>query len=98
MNSKIELYNNLRKIAYDIIDNIIAPTCGITDIQADLWLADIETYCNEDDKLREKILIEIENKYNLQENELSYIDSYTPLLMIALFLYLRDRKEVPDGA
>jgi len=98
MHNKIEIYTELRKIAYDIIDNIICPVCGISEVVADLWLADIETYVQEDDKQREKILGMIEEKYNLKENELHYVDAYTPLIMIALFLYLRDRKDVPDGS
>lgn len=98
MHPKLEIYNELKRIAYEIIDEVICPVCGISDVMADIWLADIETYCMEDDHEREEILAKIEIKYELKENELHYIDSYTPLIMIALFLYLRDRKEPANGS
>lgn len=100
MHSKLELYKELRLIAYDILDNIISPICEIPKgtIWADLWLADIECYCMDDDQQREKILTAIEERYQLEEHELSYVDSYTPLIQIALFLYVRDRKEPADGS
>jgi hypothetical protein len=98
VNPKLVLYKELQKIAYEIIDEIICPVCGISGVMADLWLADIETYTMEDDQEREAILAKIEEKYQLKENELNYIDSYTPLIMIALFLYLRDRKGPADAS
>ena len=92
MHPKDELLINLEKIAYDILNNIVAPVCGIKDIIADTWLTDIETYVFEDDVKREKILNLIEERYQLNEDELFYVDSYTTLIQIALYLYLRDRK------
>jgi hypothetical protein len=100
MHPKIELYRELSKIAHEILDEIVSPACGIPkgSIWADLWLADLECYCMEDDEAREKILTGIEERYNLKENELGYIDTYTPLIQIALFLYLRDRKDPADAS
>jgi hypothetical protein len=99
METKMELYRELSRLAHEILDEIVSPACGIPkgSIWADLWLADLECYCMEDDVARERILTAIEERYSLKENELGYIDTYTPLIQIALFLHLRDRKEPTDA-
>jgi hypothetical protein len=93
-----ELVEALSKIAYDILDNIVSPVCSIPrgTIWADLWLADLECYCMEDDQEREKILVGIQERYSLNEQDMNNIDSYTPLMQIALFIYLLG-KEVPNA-
>lgn len=99
MNSKIKLYSELKKISDNILDNIVAPICGISEISANIWLADIETYVMEDDKKREEVFKQIAETFNLNEEDLDLagIDAYSPLIMIALFIYLKNRKDPADG-
>lgn len=100
MHPKVELYRELNRICYEILEEIVGPACGIgPGILADIWLADLECYCMDDDQDREKIYKGIQEKYNISDDEMdAYIDSYTPLIQIALFIYLRDRKEPADGS
>lgn len=91
MEPKVKLYMDLRTICQAILDDIVAPACGISDIGADYWLCDIETYTMGEDKVTEKIVSEIARKYGLTEDQMAYIDGYTPLMNVALFIYLTSK-------
>lgn len=93
MHYKIQTYADLRTICQNILDKIIAPVCGIHDVCADYWLSDIETYTMGDEESRDLILTQIAETYRLTEDQMIYIDSYTTLIQIALFIYLQDRPE-----
>lgn len=98
MHPKIKLYQELRVIVNTILDEIVGPTCGISGIVADPWLCDLEVYIMEDDKLREQVMMQIQEKYKLTDDQMIYIDAYTPLLQIALLIYLQDLEGIPaDG-
>ena len=100
MLNKKEIYHELMRISYEILDEIVSPVCGIPKgtIVADIWLADLECYIMDDSQEREKIYEEIKKKYQISDDEMdAYVDSYTPLIQIALFIYLRSGKETPDG-
>lgn len=97
MSPKIKLYQELAAIATSILKEIVSPICGISDIQADLWLCDISIYTMEDPVLGDKILEQIAETYGLTEDLMIYLDAYTPLMQIALFIYLQNRLEPADG-
>ncbi len=88
MCQKIKLYTQLKKITNDIVDNIIGPACHIEGIIYDPWYSDISTWTMDDEDTNELILMQIADKYNLTEDQMRYIDSYTTLIQIALFIYL----------
>ena len=97
---KNEVYHALSKICYEILDEIVSPVCEIPKgtIWADIWLADLECYILDDEKAREEIYKRIKEKYQISDDEMDYyIDSYTPLIQIALFIYLRRGKEIANG-
>jgi len=66
MIDKKELYKEINKIAYEILDEIVSPICKIPKgrIWADLFHADICCYAM-GDKENEQIFEEINKKYNL---------------------------------
>jgi hypothetical protein len=76
----------ISEIGYEILDDIIAPTCKISDIIADLNLATISSYA---DKQEEKTVInKIKRKYK--------IDDYcwneeTPIASIALYVLMEGK-------
>lgn len=85
---KQELYKELRVIADTILNEIVGPVCHISGIQADIWCCDIEVWTFGDEEANEEIRAKIAEKYNLNEEQMIYIDEYTTLIEMALFIYL----------
>lgn len=100
MHPKVELYRELRKICDIILEEIVCPVCHIgPGILADLWLADLDCYCMDDENDRQEIYKRIIERWNLDPEQFeAYVDSYTPLIQVALYIYLNDRKEPADGS
>lgn len=70
--------------AYEILDEIISPVCGISGVSADIYMADLDCYCGSDDKETELILDKIAEKYKVDREYLDCISS-APLGLIALY-------------
>jgi hypothetical protein len=70
--------------AYEVLDQIIGPMCGIEGIVADCYEAGIDCYCNDDEELENRIIEEIRIKYAL--GQYCTIDAFTPLALIALLI------------
>jgi len=85
MIKKEELSKYIGNIGYDIIDNIISPVCGIDKVIADLYLADIQTYTFGDKKENNKIIKQVEKKYNIKLEYPKYFLE-TPLALLALYI------------
>jgi hypothetical protein len=91
-----ELKENLYKICNEILTEIIEPTCNYCGIDVDYWMADIQMFTLDDQKLDEEILHKIQVRYNLKDEELLCIDTYTTLIQIALYIYMGDsRPSIP---
>lgn len=86
----------LTRICQEILDDIITPTCEILDIKADYWLSDVETFTMDNSEARDKVFTQIAEKYRLTEDQMIYLDSFTPLIQMALFIYLQDMDEPAD--
>jgi hypothetical protein len=87
-----ELKDSLYKICEDILKDIIEPSCGMCGICIDYWDADIQMFTLDDEVLDEEILEKIATKYNLSENDKLHIDTWEPLIQIALFIYLDNHR------
>lgn len=87
MINKHELRKDLITICDEILLQIIAPACGITIDTSDFWLSDISVYTNDDEELNQKIYEAIQLQYNLTTDDMNYIDSFTTIMQIALFIY-----------
>lgn len=88
---KQQLNKELTVIASAILHDIIGPTVGIEGcIKVDYWLGDFDIWTNGNEDANEEIRMKIADKYGLNENQMEYIDSYTSLMQIALFIYLAD--------
>ena len=85
---KQKLYQELTVIAGYIVNEIVCPACHIENCRADYWMADIEVWTMGDLDTNEEILIQIADKYELTEEQMVYIDSYTTIMQMALFIYL----------
>jgi hypothetical protein len=70
--------------AYEVLDQIIAPMCGIDGVIADCYMAAIDCYSNGDEVLEERIIERIIKDYKL--NEHAPIDAFTPLALIGLLI------------
>lgn len=70
------------KIGYDILDDIIAPACGISEILADLYLANVNDYAM-DEKQVDEILQKIGEKYDIGDYPLL---EGMPIACIALII------------
>jgi archaellum biogenesis ATPase FlaH len=88
MVDKKELHGALNTICDEIIKDIIEPTCGVSGVMADYWLSDIATYSMDEEEENQKVYELIQEKYNLKDDEMIIIDSFTPLMQIALLIYL----------
>ena len=88
--TKRELATQLNTICDEILKEIIEPICDIRGSVSDYWLADISTYTMDDEGLNQQILCDIQEKYRLTEHEMVDLDSFTTLMQMALFIYLRD--------
>jgi len=81
---KEELSKYIDKIGYEIIDDIISPMCGISDVIADLYLADIQTY-EYDEKKAIRIAEKVFKKYGIKNGYAEiFIDK--PIALLALFI------------
>jgi hypothetical protein len=92
--TKQEIKGQLNTICDEIMKEIIEPICGISGAVADYWLADISVYTSDDEVLNQVVYEKIQEKYNLTEDEMISIDSFVPLMQIALFIFLE--KERPQ--
>jgi len=103
MIDKKELYKEIDKISYEILDEIVSPICEIPkgSIWADLFSADIGCYTNGDEKENDEIFEEINKKYKLgldyiclnteddsRKNVPVPFDDKWPLALIALHILL----------
>ena len=79
--NKNQLTHWIGKLGYEIIDEIISPMCEISDVVADLYLADVITYAV-DDKLADKIIKKIKERYKIDY----YIMPDTPIALIVLVI------------
>lgn len=80
--SKKQLGYWIGKIGYDILDNIVGPACGASNILADLYLVDVATYAIEEE-LCEKIVKKIVRKYKIGGY---LVTEVTPIALIALII------------
>jgi hypothetical protein len=87
---KNKLYQELRVIV-DTIVKLVEPLCGVEGIICDPWLADIDIWTMGDEDTNIKVLEAIQEKFNLNDEQITYIDSYTTLIQMALFIYLADQ-------
>lgn len=94
MIDKKELYKEIDRISYEILDEIISPVCKIPKgaIFADIFLADIGCYTSGDENEEYEILDQICKKYKLEsldEKEyLSPLAVYNTLASMALYIIL----------
>ena len=58
-------------IGYDILDEVISPACGIDSVIADLYMADILIYAD-DDKHAMKIAKKILKRYKVKDQDHLY--------------------------
>jgi len=84
---KKELQGLLYTICDEIIKEIVEPTCGISGATTDYWLADISVYTNDDDTLNQTIFDKLQEKYDISDDEIQGIDSFTTIIQIALYIY-----------
>ena len=90
--NKQELRDELNTICDEIVKEIIEPVCTIKGVVADYWLADIAVYTTDDEVQNQAIYEAIQEKYKLTEDEMMIIDSFTPLMQIALYIYLGEAR------
>ena len=87
MINKKELSKLIGQIGYEILDEIIAPVCGIEGIIADLYLADMACYTMGDEENEKKIIDKIIERYKLYRTDAELIiDSSMPIALIVLFI------------
>lgn len=70
------------RLGYEIIDEIIAPECGIDCVIADLYLADVATYAM-NEKHGYKIIRKIYKKYHIPKMSV-LLTPQTPIALLAL--------------
>lgn len=81
---QLETYKKIERIAYEILDEIISPVCGIGDIWVDIHLANIGCYADETEE--KQIFKLIGEKYKLQNYNKEYdypYNSFDSLFTIA---------------
>ena len=92
-----ELKEALYKICDDILKDIIEPACSYCGVKVDFWQADIQMFTLDDDVLEDEIMEKIQTKYNLNDVDMLGIDTWTPLIQVALFIYLgEERPQYPE--
>ena len=93
MDADKQLVYRVIELAYEVLNDVILPMCGIKEVFADPYLASIDCYtCSvtsatqsiNDEVLEQEIVDAIIKKYNL--NEYAPISGYTPLALIALII------------
>ena len=85
MHTADELTKLIGKIGYEILDDIVAPTVGISGIVADLYLADVPTYTS-DESEDEIIINRFIEKYNI-DSELGWEYFINmPIALLALYV------------
>ena len=70
--------------AYEILDSIVSPVCGMGGISADIYMADLDCYTIGDEKQTSLILDKIAEKYQVDREYLDCLSS-APLGLIALY-------------
>lgn len=88
---KQQLYKELRVIADTIVNEIVGPECHISGIIYDPWCCDIEVWTMGDMDSNQVIFDKIAERFNLNEEQMIYIDEFTTLIEMALFIYLADQ-------
>lgn len=86
--TKQDVAEKLNAICDEIMKEIIEPTCGFTGCVSDYWLSDISTYTMDDEVFNQEVYEKIQANYNLTDDEMTNIDSFVPLMQIALFIFL----------
>lgn len=69
-------------IGYQILDDIVAPECNISGIMADLYLASVMDYAD-DEKQGRKIIKKIYSKYKIPKYSV-YLSEEAPIALLAL--------------
>lgn len=98
MIDKKELYCELDRIAYEILDEIVSPVCEIPkgSIWADIFAADIACYAFEEEEEQE-IIKRICDKYKIHsicEGEfIAPFEPWWPLSLIALYILINGEAE-----
>jgi len=87
---KKELNEKLNFICDEIMAEIIEPVCNFNISSFDYWLSDIATFTGDNENLNQEIYSKLQEKYNLTNDDLISIDSFTPLIQIALFIYMEE--------
>jgi len=87
---KKELNDQLYAICDVILFEIIEPVCNLNGTTADYWLSDIATFSGDNENFNQEIYGRIQEKYDLSNDEMISIDSFTPLIQIALFIYMEE--------
>ena len=96
MEKKI-LKGELYTICDEILKEIIEPSCGYCGITVDYWMADIQMFTLDDEVLDEEILNKIQEKYNLSDADMLGVDTFTPMIQLALYIYLgSERPQYPE--
>lgn len=80
-----ELTKLIGKIGYEILDDIIGPTLGISGIVADLYLADVPTYTS--DEAEDEIIINLFiEKYGIDNTCGWEYLAKMPIALLALYV------------
>jgi hypothetical protein len=90
MLDKKELHSKLITICDEILKEIIEPTCQLQDVHTDYWWSDIADYTRDTENLNQIIYSMIQEKYDLGDDEMVNIDSFTPIMQIALLILLEE--------
>lgn len=89
------------KVAYEILDDIIAPTVGIKGIWANLFMAEPSTYLSDKTKVaseqRKKIITKVARRYGAQEYALAHAWRQ-PIALFALVAMSQSGYVVSEGS
>lgn len=92
-----QVLNELNTICDEIMLQIVAPACGMSDVKADYFMSNISTYVHDDYEISIKILSEIQEAYGLTDEEMVAIDEYTNFIQLALIIWLgKDRPKYAE--
>jgi len=100
MEDKVKEYkmtcDSVYKIANEIFDGIVAPSCNIPlGLSVKIYEAKFADYDSADPKSRKEILEKILEKYKIDRNALESMQDY-PLALIALYILEQEGKQYQE--
>jgi hypothetical protein len=85
MITKRDISGLVGKIGYEILDEVIGPTVGISSIVADLYLADVETYTT-DYQETERVYEEFMKHFDIKNEAGCEYFKNMPIALLALYV------------